>query len=127
MRDVVFFDGDCLFCQARVRWLRARDRYGLLSFAPLQGELAARLLAGTEWSGQGHGDARWTTLLLVKGADSPEPEILVKSRAVAGVAALLPVPWRLGGLLALVPTTVADAAYDWLARRRHRWGRVEAG
>jgi predicted DCC family thiol-disulfide oxidoreductase YuxK len=127
VRDVVFFDGDCLFCQARVRWLRARDREKALSFAPLQGDLASRLLAGTEWlgDGAGPGDDRWQTMVVVTGADLPQPEIFVKSRAVAAVAARLPFPWRLGGLLALVPRVVADAAYDWVARRRHKWGRVE--
>ena len=39
--DVLFFDGECLFCQARVRWLQRRDRDGHLAFAPLQGALAA--------------------------------------------------------------------------------------
>ena len=157
MRNVVLFDGDCLFCQARVRWLRARDRDGALSFAPIQGELGARLLAGTEWmgaeagagaerragtewiggasgpgvAGRGSGSPqwggdRWASMVLVKGADTPQPEIFVKSRAVAAVASLLPFPWRLGGLLALVPRGVGDAAYDWVARRRHRWGRGEA-
>ena len=38
--DVLFFDGECLFCQARVRWLQRRDRDGHLAFAPLQGALA---------------------------------------------------------------------------------------
>jgi predicted DCC family thiol-disulfide oxidoreductase YuxK len=129
--DLVFFDGDCLFCQARVRWLRAHDRDRQLAFAPLQGEMAARLLAGTglvgETTGDGAGGAgALSTMVFVAGADSSAPEVLVKSRAVAAVAARLPFPWRLGGLFALVPRPLADAAYDWVARRRHRWGEVEA-
>jgi len=136
VRDIVFFDGECLFCQARVRWLRARDRHGVLAFAPLQGELAARLLGGDDGplavpGGRGaatgaSGADRWASMVLVKGAEAPHPEVFVKSRAVAAVAAALPFPWCLGGLLALVPRWVADAGYDWVARRRHRWGRAEA-
>jgi predicted DCC family thiol-disulfide oxidoreductase YuxK len=126
--DIVFFDGDCLFCQARVRWLRAHDREAQLAFAPLQGELAGRLLAGTGLLGRagdgGGGDL--STMVLVSGAGSAAPEVFIKSRAVAAVAARLPSPWRLGGLLALVPRPLADAAYDWVARRRHRWARGEA-
>jgi len=125
--DVVFFDGECLFCQARVRWLRAHDRDGHLAFAPLQGELAGRLLAGTGLlGGEGDEGGGFSTMVLAAGADSPPPEIFIKSRAVAAVAARLPFPWRLGGLLALVPRLLADAAYDWVARRRHRWVRVES-
>lgn len=124
VKDIVFFDGECRFCEARVRWLRARDRAGSLSFAPLQGELAAQLLGG---SGADPCAAdRWSSMVLVMGEGSPHPEILMKSRAVAAVAARLPFPWCLGGLLALLPPGLADAGYDWVARRRHRWGRGRA-
>lgn len=131
VRDIVFFDGECRFCEARVRWLRARDRAGSLSFAPLQGELAARLLGGSGACPGGAGADvcavdRWSSMVLVMGAESPHPEVLVKSRAVAAVAARLPFPWCLGGLLALLPRGLADAGYDWVARRRHRWGRGPA-
>jgi len=117
--DIVFFDGDCLFCQARVRWLRAHDRDRHLAFAPLQGEAAAKLLAGTGLAAEGGGPL--TSMVMVSGATSERPAIFVKSRAVAAVAARLPFPWRLGGLLALVPRPLADAVYDWVARRRHQW------
>jgi predicted DCC family thiol-disulfide oxidoreductase YuxK len=131
LREVVFFDGDCLFCQARVRWLRARDRDQQLSFAPLQGDVAARVLAGTGLLGRSTKIGRpdeieLSTMVFVIGVDSLLPEIFVKSRAVAAVAARLPFPWRLGGLVALVPRFVADAGYDWVARRRHRWARADA-
>lgn len=126
MSDVVFFDGDCLFCQSRVRWLRAHDRDQQLAFAPLQGELAARLLAGTGLGSDvvDGGAGALSTMVLVSGGDSAEPMIFTKSRAVAAVAARLPFPWRLGGLLALVPRLLADGVYDWVAGKRHQWGGV---
>lgn len=126
-RDIVFFDGDCLFCQARVRWLRAHDRDKQLAYAPLQGELAGHLLIGTGLIAEREtGVAGLSTMVFVAGAGMPRPAIFTKSRAVAAVAARLPFPWRLGGLLALVPRPLADAAYDWVARRRYRWGSGEA-
>ncbi|MFN0129708.1 MAG: thiol-disulfide oxidoreductase DCC family protein [Verrucomicrobiales bacterium] len=120
--DLVFFDGDCLFCQARVRWLRAHDRDRQLAFAPLQGELAGQLLKGTGWLvPPGDNGSGLSTMVFVAGVGMPRPAVFTKSRAVAAVAARLPFPWRLGGLLALVPRPLADAAYDWVARRRDRW------
>lgn len=74
----------------------------------------------------GEGSAALSTMVFVSGAEGSTPVIFTKSRAVAAVAARLPFPWRLGGLLALVPRPIADAAYDWVARRRHRWAGVEA-
>jgi predicted DCC family thiol-disulfide oxidoreductase YuxK len=121
--DIVFFDGDCLFCQARVRWLRAHDRDRHLAFAPLRGEVAAKLLAGTGLAGEGGGPL--ASMVMVSGATSERPAVFVKSRAVAAVAARLPFPWRLGGLIALVPRRWADALYDWVAHRRHRWATAD--
>lgn len=124
--DVLFFDGECLFCQARVRWLQRRDRDGHLTFAPLQGALAARCLAGTGLTDGQDGERGVSTMVLVAGFERPGAEIFVKARAVAAVAARLPCPWRVGGLLALIPRPLADAGYDWVAKRRHRWARPAA-
>ena len=41
-RRLVFFDGVCALCDGSVRFLIGEDRTGLLRFAPLQGETAAR-------------------------------------------------------------------------------------
>ena len=124
--DVLFFDGECLFCQTRVRWLQRRDRDGHLTFAPLQGALAARCLAGTGLTDGQDGGSGVSTMVLVAGFGRPGAEIFVKARAVAAVAARLPCPWRLGGLLALIPRPLADVGYDWVAKRRHRWARPAA-
>ena len=35
-RTILFYDGDCGFCQASVDWLAARDRNGRLDFIPYQ-------------------------------------------------------------------------------------------
>lgn len=124
--DVLFFDGECLFCQARVRWLQRRDRDGHLTFAPLQGSFAARCLAGTGLTDGQDGESGVSTMVLVAGFGRPGAEIFIKGRAVAAVAARLPCPWRLGGLLALIPRPLADAGYDWVAKRRHRWAHPAA-
>ncbi|HEY7723742.1 MAG TPA: DCC1-like thiol-disulfide oxidoreductase family protein, partial [Anaeromyxobacteraceae bacterium] len=42
---IVLYDGACALCTGSVAWLVARDRGGLLRFAPLQGPTAARLRA----------------------------------------------------------------------------------
>ena len=40
---VVFFDGVCAYCDGAVKWLLHKDKEGILAFAPLQGETAARM------------------------------------------------------------------------------------
>ena len=43
MERIVLFDGVCVFCDAAVHWLTARDPQGLLRYAALQGGTAAEL------------------------------------------------------------------------------------
>ena len=43
----------------------------------------------------------------------------VQSAAALRLIRRMRFPWRLLGVLALVPTPLRDAAYRWVARRRH--------
>jgi len=104
--------------------LRARDRDGRLEFAPLRSELADHLLSGTGFAATG--DSPPATMVLVRAPGRDPLDICVKSRAVAAVAAQLPFPWRLGGLILLLPRALSDAVYDWVAQRRKSWGPGEA-
>ena len=39
---IIFYDGDCALCHRMVQFILARDSKFLFSFAPLQGETAAK-------------------------------------------------------------------------------------
>lgn len=39
---IVFFDGDCLLCQASLKWLNRIDDHDRLRFAPLGGQTAQK-------------------------------------------------------------------------------------
>jgi predicted DCC family thiol-disulfide oxidoreductase YuxK len=119
-RDVLFFDGDCLFCQSRIRWLLRRDRERALFFAPLQGELARLVLAGTGLA------ESVSSMVFATRCLTPDQEISTKTTAAARIAARLPFPWRLGGLLVLIPRAWRNAVYDWVAARRHSLGGKDA-
>ena len=84
------------------------DRRGRLHYAPLQGATAAARLPA-------HLVANPATAVLLE-ADG----VRLRSGAILRVWALLPWPWRALGALWLVPRPVRDAAYDWVAARRHR-------
>ena len=52
--------------------------------------------------------------------------ILTKSRAALFVMTTLSWPWKAVGLLAVLPTSVADRLYELIARNRYRvFGRQE--
>lgn len=111
-RGLLLFDGDCAFCCGTVRFAMSEDSAGRLSFAPLSGPLAKTLFARTPL------DTNDDTIVLIHSHARA-----VKSRAVAGVLMQAGGLWLLlGKLLQLVPSRLADAAYDFVGRMRYRLG-----
>ena len=53
-------------------------------------------------------------------ADSRPERVFVRSEAGLRVARYLGGPWRLAAVARLVPRVLRDAAYDLVARHRHR-------
>jgi predicted DCC family thiol-disulfide oxidoreductase YuxK len=118
---IVLFDGVCVVCNRSVDWLLRRDTSGLLSFAPLQGETAARVRAvWPEVVPDG-----LDTVVYVDRSGSP-PHVWLRSRAVREILETL------GGgpglaLLRILPAPVADLGYRIFARLRYTlFGRRDA-
>lgn len=110
--DHVFYDGDCGFCHASVRFLAARDRAGRLRYAPLGGPTFLALVPEGERAGL-------PDSLVVHGADG---RVLVQSEAMLHCLRRLGGGWRaLAALLAAVPRPLRDPAYAAFARSRQRW------
>jgi predicted DCC family thiol-disulfide oxidoreductase YuxK len=106
------YDGDCGFCHAWVRLLLALDGDGArFRFAPLQGETAHVLL--TDAQRRAVGDT-----VVVR---TPDGALLSRSAAAVYVLDRLGGAWRLASaMLSWVPLGLRDAAYDVIARVRHR-------
>jgi predicted DCC family thiol-disulfide oxidoreductase YuxK len=116
-RQLVLFDGECGLCDRSVQALLRIDRRGVLTFAPLQGETAAQVRS------------RWrlpeemSSLIYVRDFDAPGEQPLFRSDAVLGLLARIGGAWRLTAPLRWLPRWLRDGAYDFIARRRHRWFR----
>lgn len=120
-RQLVLFDGECGLCDRTVQALLRIDRQGVLTFAPLQGDTAARVRS------------RWrlpeelSSLIYVRDFGAPGEQPLFRSDAVLGLLSRLGGIWRLAAPLRWLPRGLRDRAYDFIARRRYRWfGRREA-
>jgi predicted DCC family thiol-disulfide oxidoreductase YuxK len=108
---VVLYDGACGLCSRAVRFLLARDPAGHLRFRALADPHTRAWLVA-----RGLGDLPDTMVLLEDG------QAHLRSEAVRRACRHLRAPWPwLGGALGLVPRRWRDAAYDAIARRRHRW------
>ena len=115
---MVFFDGECAFCNQSVRRLVKWDKKGLMHYAPLQGELAA-LHGLQEYLS---GDEASMVVLNEKTG-----EIQVQSDGAIQILRLLGGPWRLLLWLGWLPRSVRNRLYRILARnRQYLGGREEA-
>ena len=110
---LVLYDGECGLCSRGVLFVYRRDPQGRFAFASLQSALGRRLL-------REHGlpEDRLDTLVLVQ-----DGRAWTRSDAALRIGRGLRLPWRwLAALGWLAPRRLRDAAYDIIARRRHRLG-----
>jgi predicted DCC family thiol-disulfide oxidoreductase YuxK len=107
---IVFFDGDCGLCSRTVRWLGRLDRREVLRFAPIRGETAAE--HGIDAPPDDGG-----TMVVMRN----DGERFERSDAAIELCRALGWPWRLGGVLRVMPRRMRDAAYDFVAKRRYSW------
>ncbi|HZN03551.1 MAG TPA: DCC1-like thiol-disulfide oxidoreductase family protein [Candidatus Polarisedimenticolia bacterium] len=109
--ETLFYDGTCGLCHGAVRFLLAEDRFARFRFAPLQSRAFRTALPKDER------DALPDSLVL----KTREGTILTRARAVRHLLASIGGSWRLIAAIArIVPLPLADAAYDAVARVRHR-------
>ncbi len=112
-RPVLLYDGNCAFCRAWVGRIRRWDRRSRLAFLPASERFSVPDLPTLS---DDDVDAAMHLVL-------PDGRVLSGGRAVPELLRLLP-----GGgvprLLFHVPGIpwLAGAGYDWVARRRHRFG-----
>ncbi len=111
IRPVILFDGVCNLCNGFVQFVIARDPQARLSFASLQSDAAARLLARTPLAA-----SRGESLVFIEGG-----RMFTRSTAALRILRALGFPWSLGYALIAVPRPIRDWVYDRVARNRYAW------
>ena len=101
---IVFFDGDCLLCQASLKWLNRLDVQDRLVFAPLQGSLAKDYAI----------DRSEDSMAFVEGGQIWRSSDAVRKvcRTAGGAGVLL---WA---ILTLVPRPIREFGYRLVASYR---------
>jgi len=122
--SILFFDGECGFCDRAIRFAMSHDRRGQLFAATLQGETARTSLAPFAGMLQ---DVD-STVLYMPATPLRAAKVQIHSDAALSVLRLLGGVWALLGVAGLlVPRWIRDAAYKAFAKRRFRFfGRVAA-
>jgi predicted DCC family thiol-disulfide oxidoreductase YuxK len=112
---VLLYDGTCGFCAESVQLVLRHDRRRTLRFAALQGAFGGAVRTR-------HPElARVDSVVWVESPDGgPGERVLVRSDAALRVARYLGGWFHLARVAAVLPRGVRDAAYDLVARHRHR-------
>jgi predicted DCC family thiol-disulfide oxidoreductase YuxK len=121
---ILFFDGECGFCDRSIRFAMARDRREQLYAATLSGATARHALAPFQSMLVGID----STVLYFPATSGKAASVQVHSDAALSVLRLLGGVWAVLGVLGLVvPRWIRDSAYKAFAKRRFQFfGRVEA-
>lgn len=107
----LIYDGECNLCASIVGFVLPRDRRGRVRLAARQSEAGERLLQAAGCPGQ----AASTVVLVESGGCH------VRSEAALRLVRYLRFPWPLLAVLRVVPRSLRDMVYDWVARNRERW------
>lgn len=106
------FDTDCVLCSGMVRFVLAHERDHAIQFAgawsPEGLDLAAR-------HGLTRADLNETFLFVTDG------RALTRSDAALALLGHMRAPWRWLRAVQVLPRSVRDALYTYVARRRYRW------
>jgi predicted DCC family thiol-disulfide oxidoreductase YuxK len=119
---VLFFDGECGFCDRAIRFAMTHDVHQRLYASPLQGATAARVLPPFATALVGVD----SVVLYRPASPTADASVQVHSDAALSVLRMLGGGWTLLGYAGLlVPRWIRDVAYKAFAKRRFRlFGRV---
>jgi predicted DCC family thiol-disulfide oxidoreductase YuxK len=106
---ILFFDGVCGLCDITVKWLIARDPAGILRYAPLQGETAARVLPPADSQ-----NLQSVVLMDEAGVHRRSAAVVRSLRHLGGRYR-----WLARGLW-LVPAPIRELGYKIISKLRYR-------
>ncbi len=110
-KDILFFDGICNLCNFTIRFVHKRDKKSQFLFESLQSDEAQQVLSPFGIDGN-----ELTSLVLVK-----DNQAYTKSSAALMVAGELGFPYTLLKALMLIPKSIRDFVYDFIAKNRYKW------
>lgn len=111
VKPVVFYDGDCAFCNYSVQALLSIDDDEILCFAPLQGDTARAFLPP---------ELRKVDSLSTIAFRDASGKITTKSTAIIEILIHIGAPYNLAILAKALPTFLRDHLYELVARNRKR-------
>lgn len=106
---ILFYDGNCGFCQRSVQFVLQHEQSEVMHFTALQSNLATQIKKKYPEL------QKIDSIVLLKGK-----ELLVESDAAIALSSYLCAPYHLLKYTQFVPKVLRDSVYRVIAKNRHR-------
>ncbi|MDG3582332.1 MULTISPECIES: thiol-disulfide oxidoreductase DCC family protein [Galbibacter] len=112
-KKIILFDGVCNLCNSTVNFVIERDKKDVFRFASLQSDIGKKLL-----SERNIDPSVTDSIVLIE----PNVAYYVKSSAALEIAKEIGGFWSVLGVFNyILPESLRDALYNFIARNRYKW------
>ena len=109
---IILFDGVCNLCNGAIQFVIKRDKKNQFRYTSLQGELGKKLLKERNID-----PAKIDSIILI----DPNTAFYVKSTAALQISKGLSGLWPLMSVFLILPTSLSNLVYDFIAKNRYKW------
>lgn len=104
------FDGICNLCNASINFILKRDKSKLFRYVSLQSEEGVKLVEHYKIPKE------TDSVILIKNE-----KVFIESDAALEIGHMLPWPLKWLPVFRIIPKTIRDGIYRWIAKNRYRW------
>jgi predicted DCC family thiol-disulfide oxidoreductase YuxK len=114
-KHLVFYDGECGFCDYIVQFIMKQDSKELFDFAPLQGTTAAKMLKQLPPE-----IVNKDSLILIEDYQTSHSHVYVLGKGAFRICWLLGSAWAIPGMISFLPSFLYDWGYRLVAKNRKK-------
>ena len=111
-KKIILFDGVCNLCDATVQFIIKRDKEDIFRFVPLQSGLGQQIVKHI-----GIDIAKTDSILIYE----PGQAYYYKAEAAIKIAKELGGIYSAMGIFSVLPKSLSNSVYDYVARNRYKW------
>lgn len=109
---IILFDGVCNFCDSSVQFIIKQDRKDVFRFAAIQSAIGQEIIRDL-----GIDSSKIDSIILYE----PGKGHYFKSGAAMKIAGKLGRMFALTSVFSVLPTSLTDFVYDFIAKNRYKW------
>lgn len=111
-KKIILFDGVCNLCDSTVQFIIKRDKKDIYRFVALQSELGKQIIKHI-----GVDRSKTDSIILYE----PGIAYYYKAEAAIKIAANLGGLFPLMNIFSILPKSLSNSVYDYIAKNRYKW------